>query len=140
MSSEPLDSCDLLCMDLPHADSVRASLPAQGDIEQLADAARAFGDPTRLTIALALNAGGQMCGCDIAWIVGQSQKLVSHHLRKLKAANIVTSTRAGKLVMYSLTDRGTQLLAVLTAPPNTNTNTNTNTVASTTELTGVDHG
>ncbi|KZF11156.1 transcriptional regulator [Rhodococcus sp. EPR-157] len=134
MSSEPLDSCDLLCMDLPHAESVRATLPALGDIEPLADAARAFGDPTRLTIALALNAGGQMCGCDIAWIVGQSQKLVSHHLRKLKAANIVTSSRTGKLVMYSLTDRGTRLLSVLTAPSTSNIAT------STAKITGVDHG
>jgi ArsR family transcriptional regulator, lead/cadmium/zinc/bismuth-responsive transcriptional repressor len=134
MSSEPLDSCDLLCMDLPHAESVRATLPALGDIEPLADAARAFGDPTRLTIALALNTGGQMCGCDIAWIVGQSQKLVSHHLRKLKAANIVTSSRTGKLVMYSLTDRGTRLLSVLTAPSTSNIAT------STAKITGVDHG
>jgi DNA-binding transcriptional ArsR family regulator len=121
-------------MDLPHAESVRATLPALGDIEPLADAARAFGDPTRLTIALALNAGGQMCGCDIAWIVGQSQKLVSHHLRKLKAANIVTSSRTGKLVMYSLTDRGTRLLSVLTAPSTSNIAT------STAKITGVDHG
>ncbi len=132
MPLEPLDSCDLLCMDLPYAESVRATLPALGDIEPLADAARAFGDPTRLTIALALNAGGRMCGCDIAWIVGQSQKLVSHHLRKLKAADAVTSNREGKLVMYSLTDRGTQLLAILAEPLAT--------ASTAADLTGVDHG
>jgi DNA-binding transcriptional ArsR family regulator len=132
MALEPLDSCDLLCMDLPYAERVRATLPAVGDIEPVADAARAFGDPTRLTIALALNAGGQMCGCDIAWIVGQSQKLVSHHLRKLKAADAVTSNREGKLVMYALTDRGTRLLTTLTeALP---------TASATADLTGVDHG
>ncbi len=132
MSLEPLESCDLLCMDLPHAESVRATLLALGDVEPLADAARAFGDRTRLTIALALNAGGQMCGCDIAWIVGQSQKLVSHHLRKLKAVDAVTSNRAGKLVMYSLTDRGTRLLAILTEPLST--------VPAITDLEGVEHG
>lgn len=132
MPLEPLDSCDLLCMDLPNAESVRATLPALGDIEPLADAARAFGDPTRLTIALALNAGGRMCGCDIAWIVGQSQKLVSHHLRKLKAADAVTSNREGKLVMYSLTDRGTRLLAILAEPLAT--------ASTAADLTGVDHG
>jgi DNA-binding transcriptional ArsR family regulator len=119
-------------MDLPYAESVRATLPALGDIEPLADAARAFGDPTRLTIALALNAGGRMCGCDIAWIVGQSQKLVSHHLRKLKAADAVTSNREGKLVMYSLTDRGTRLLAILAEPLAT--------ASTAADLTGVDHG
>lgn len=119
-------------MDLPYAESVRATLPTLGDIEPLADAARAFGDPTRLTIALALNAGGQMCGCDIAWIVGQSQKLVSHHLRKLKAADAVAARRVGKLVMYSLTDRGARLLAILTEPLG---------IASTaTDPIGVEHG
>ncbi|MDJ0361887.1 metalloregulator ArsR/SmtB family transcription factor [Rhodococcus sp. H29-C3] len=131
MSLEPLDSCDLLCMDLPHAESVRALLPGIGDVERLADAARALGDPTRLTIALALSSGGQMCGCDIAWIVGRSQKLVSHHLRKLKAADTVESTRAGKLVMYSLTDRGSRLLSALTEPLS---------LAYSIEPNGVEHG
>lgn len=135
MSSKPLDSCDLLCMDIPHAESVRASLPALAEIEPLADAARAFGDPTRLTIALALSAGERMCGCDIAWIVGQSQKLVSHHLRKLKAANTVTSTREGKLVMYSLTDRGARLLSTLIEPQPTAA-----AFDRTAGPTGVDHG
>lgn len=127
-------------MDFPHAESVRATLPTLGDIEPLADAARAFGDPTRLTVALALNAGGQMCGCDIAWVVGQSQKLVSHHLRKLKAACAVTSSREGKLVMYSLTDRGTRLLSIVTEPLSATSAMTSTPMTSSADLTGADHG
>ena len=45
----------------------------------------------------------------MAWVVGLPQGLVSHHLRQLKNASLVSSRRQGKLVMYQLTERGRQL-------------------------------
>lgn len=111
--SDPLDVCDLLCLDLPRAEQIRAALPALPQIEPAAAAARALGDPTRLTIATALHAGDELCVCDMAWVVGQSQKLVSHHLRQLKIAGLVSSRRQGRLVMYRLTDRGRALTAAV---------------------------
>jgi hypothetical protein len=48
--------------------------------------AKALGDPTRLAVALALEAGVFACVCDLAWIVGRDERLVSHHVRLLKAA------------------------------------------------------
>jgi len=53
--------------------------------------------------------------CDLAWIVGRHEKLVSHHVRTLRAAGLATSTREGKMVMYELTERGRALLAATTA-------------------------
>lgn len=100
------DACDLLCLDLPHAEEIRAALPAAGRVEDAAAAARSLGDPTRLTIAAALLDGDEMCVCDMAWVVGQTQNLVSHHLRQLKVAGMVTSRRQGRLVIYRLSDRG----------------------------------
>ena len=44
--------------------------------------------------------------CDLSWIAGRSQNLVSHHLRTLRSRGLVRSRRDGKLVMYSLTERG----------------------------------
>ncbi|WP_373418968.1 ArsR/SmtB family transcription factor [Rhodococcus opacus] len=105
-----MDTCDLLCLDLPRAEQIRAGLPAPQRVEPAAAAARALGDPTRLTIATALHAGGELCVCDMAWVVGQAQNLVSHHLRQLKIADLVTSRRQGKLVMYTLTERGHALV------------------------------
>lgn len=113
MSEEPADSCDLLCLDLPHAERIRSALPAPLRVEQAAAAARALGDPTRLTIATALHTDDELCVCDMAWVVGQSQNLVSHHLRQLKVAGLVSGRRQGRLVMYRLTDRGRELTAAV---------------------------
>jgi ArsR family transcriptional regulator, lead/cadmium/zinc/bismuth-responsive transcriptional repressor len=113
MSERQLDVCDLLCLDLPHAERIRAALPSHALVDPAATAARAMGDPTRLTIAAALQSGDELCVCDMAWVVGQSQNLVSHHLRQLKAAGLVVSRRQGKLVMYRLTDRGHVLAAAV---------------------------
>lgn len=80
----------------------------------MASAAKALGDPTRLSIALALQGGGSVCGCDVAWIVDKEDKLVSHHLRALRAAGIASSRRDGKMVLYELTAAGDRLLTSLT--------------------------
>lgn len=109
------DTCDLLCLDLPKAERVRASLPGAEELEGYAAVAKALGDPTRLAIALALEAGGSACVCDLAWIVGRDERLVSHHLRLLKGAGLARSERDGKMVMYELTARGQALLAAVGA-------------------------
>lgn len=117
MNEEKADACDLLCLDLPHAERIRAGLPPRQSVEPAAAASRALGDPTRLTIATALQAGDELCVCDMAWVVGQAQNLVSHHLRQLKIAGLVTSRRSGRLVMYSLTERGRTLVDAVVGVP-----------------------
>lgn len=107
------DTCDLLCLDLPHAEEIRAGLPALPQVESAAAAARALADPTRLTIAAALYSGGELCVCDLSWVVGQAQNLTSHHLRQLKIGGLVTSRRDGRLVMYALSERGRALVAAV---------------------------
>ena len=107
------DTCDLLCLDLPKAEAARARLPSTEALETWVRPARALGDATRLAIALALRDAGTACVCDLAWIAGRDERLVSHHVRQLKAARLATSQRAGKMVMYELTERGRSLLAAL---------------------------
>jgi ArsR family transcriptional regulator, lead/cadmium/zinc/bismuth-responsive transcriptional repressor len=106
---------DLLCLDLPKAERVRKDLPSAEELELWAAGAKALGDPTRLAIALALNAGEPACVCDLAWIVGRDERLVSHHVRLLKGAGLARSERDGKMVMYELTERGSALLAAVAA-------------------------
>jgi len=105
------DGCDLLCIDFDHAEALRAALPSAEEIVLRAERLRALGDQTRLRIAHALHVGDELCVCDLAWIVGSSQGLVSHHLRQLRSAGLVDSRRDGKLVMYRLNPTGHQLLA-----------------------------
>jgi DNA-binding transcriptional ArsR family regulator len=107
------DSCDLLCLDLPKAEEARRRLPPADDLALLASGARALGDATRLSIALALREAGSACVCDLGWIVGRDEKLVSHHARLLKASGLARSQRDGKMVMYELTERGRALLDVV---------------------------
>jgi DNA-binding transcriptional ArsR family regulator len=108
------DPCDLLCLDLPKAESLRHSRLSEDEAAETAALAKALGDPTRLTVALALrDAEGELCVCDLAWVAERSEKLVSHHVRQLRVAGLVRSRRDGKMVMYRLTDAGAQLLDVL---------------------------
>ena len=106
-----LDRCDLICIDAPRAEAIRARLLGEGEaFEAAAERAKALSDPTRLTLAEALKEGGELCVCDLSWIVGRSQNLVSHHLGALRSRRLVRSHRVGKMVMYSLTEAGASLL------------------------------
>jgi DNA-binding transcriptional ArsR family regulator len=73
-------------------------MPGLSD-EQLAEAAeilRMLGEPSRLRILLACLA--QLDS------VGIPRSLVSHHLRLLRAARLLRSTRRGKQIIYSCVD------------------------------------
>jgi ArsR family transcriptional regulator, lead/cadmium/zinc/bismuth-responsive transcriptional repressor len=105
------DRCDVLCLDLPKAEKLRQRRLPQAAAEAAASGARALADPTRLSLAASLSDGGELCVCDLAWISGRPQNLVSHHLRALRHEGLAASRRDGKIVFYSLTDLGETLLA-----------------------------
>jgi ArsR family transcriptional regulator, lead/cadmium/zinc/bismuth-responsive transcriptional repressor len=104
------DRCDVLCLDVPKAEELRRQLLPAPAAEAAAARARALADPTRLSLAVSLRDGGELCVCDLAWISGRTQNLVSHHLRALKQEGVATSRREGKIVFYSLTEVGAELL------------------------------
>jgi DNA-binding transcriptional ArsR family regulator len=110
------DRCELLCLDLPKAEHLRSErLPTEA-AGRLAERARALGDSTRLTLAVALADGEELCVCDLAWVAERSENLVSHHLRVLRGADLVQSRRDGKMVMYSVTEAGRALIAAVREP------------------------
>lgn len=107
------DCCDLLCLDLPKAEALRAARLDTSVAEALGLQAAALGDPTRVELALALRGGGELCVCDLSWVVERPDKVVSHHVRKMRTAGVVESRRDGRMVMYSLTPVGLRLLSAL---------------------------
>jgi DNA-binding transcriptional ArsR family regulator len=107
------ERCDLLCLDLPKAERLRAERLDAAVAQLLAERAKALSDPTRLTLAAALGATDELCVCDLAWVSERAENLVSHHLRALRAAGLASSRRDGKMVMYSLTEAGRSLLQPL---------------------------
>jgi ArsR family transcriptional regulator len=64
----------------------------------------ALADPVRLRIlsVLATAPGGAICACDLVEPVGKSQPTVSHHLKVLKEAGLVTAQRDGKNIWYAV--------------------------------------
>lgn len=73
-------------------------------VEALAETFRVLGDPTRVRILDAI-AGGELCVCDIASLIGLSESAVSHQLRLLRGMRLVRARRAGRLVFYTVDDQ-----------------------------------
>jgi DNA-binding transcriptional ArsR family regulator len=109
------DVCELLCLDLALAEGLRSRRLDERAARRLAGGLRALADPTRLTVAFALREGGELCVCDLAWILERAQNLVSHHLRALRAEGLVDYRREGKMALYALTERGRALLELVDA-------------------------
>jgi DNA-binding transcriptional ArsR family regulator len=93
--------CSVLHEDLVAA--ARKSSPAVSSLEKLGELFKLFGDPTRLRILSSL-AATELCVCDLGEVLGMSQSSISHQLAQLRAAHLVKTRRAGKVVFYSLDD------------------------------------
>ncbi len=82
---------------------VKAGLPNDELVCDLADLFKLFGDTTRMKILLALHES-EMCVCAIAELLGMTQSAISHQLRILKDAKLVGNRREGKTIYYFLLD------------------------------------
>ena len=66
-------------------------------VEQL----RALGDPVRWSIVSELR-GGTSCACELARVADVSAPLLSHHLKVLRKAGLITGARRGRWIEYTL--------------------------------------
>ncbi|WP_261623726.1 ArsR/SmtB family transcription factor [Nesterenkonia marinintestina] len=93
------------------ADGLREGLASEADPEDFVGTAgllRGLADPVRLRLFLLIaEAPVEICVCDLD-DVGVSQPTVSHHLKKLRGAGLITSERRGTWVYYRLTEAGVQ--------------------------------
>lgn len=82
---------------------VKAKMPEDGFIYDLAEFFKVFADSTRMKIIYALKED-ELCVYDIANIVNTTQSAISHQLRILKQSKLVKFRKEGKVVFYSLDD------------------------------------
>src|SRR5438045_9659264 len=68
--------------------------------ETLAARFRALSDPTRVAIVNRLASTDECCVCDLNAAFDLSQPTVSHHLRALRDAGLVESSRRGPWAYY----------------------------------------
>lgn len=73
--------------------------PFDPDVQLL----QALADPTRLAIVRQLGSGSaSVCACDFTSCCDVGQPTVSHHLKVLREAGVVTAERRGTYIHYDL--------------------------------------
>ncbi len=63
---------------------------------------QALADPIRLTIVRELAGQPEVCACDFTSCCDVSQPTISHHLRVLREAGVVSAERRGTWIFYRL--------------------------------------
>jgi len=89
-----------------------------GAAERLAHLFKALGDPTRVRLLSMIAAAdtGEACICDLTAPVGLSQPTVSHHMKLLVDAGLVTREQRGKWAYYAVVPEALESLAGALAP------------------------
>src|ERR687893_99833 len=80
------------------------------DRDQLAAKFKALADPTRVAIVNSLSAADEVCVCNLTDAFDLSQPTISHHLKILREAGLVTAKRRGTWAYYRLLTEGVEEL------------------------------
>ncbi len=84
----------------------------------LAAAFKALGDPVRLRLLslIAAMGGEEVCVCELTPAFDLSQPTISHHLKVLREAGLLTSQRRATWVYYRVVPAALQRLSDILAP------------------------
>ena len=105
-----MDTCSTRLVHPDRVADTLASMPPREDLDDLAGIFIHLGEPGRLRILAALAQTDELCVCDLAAVVNMSESSVSHALRLLRAARIVTVHRRGRMAYYQLDDAHVRML------------------------------
>jgi ArsR family transcriptional regulator len=83
---------------------------------QLAARFRALADPTRVAIVNRLAQAEETCVCDLTAVFDLSQPTISHHLKVLRDAGLVESSRRGTWAYYRVVPEALGALAAALTP------------------------
>ncbi len=93
--------------------------PKESSLDDLAWMFKALGDPARLKIVQHLanqssthccGTGSGICACDFEQLTGLKQPTVSHHMKCLISANLVTAEKRGRWMYYQINSEGFKAL------------------------------
>ncbi len=105
-----VDVCEVKMVDVERVEHARARVPTVAETDRLAEWFRVLGDPTRTRLLYALLEAGELCVCDLAATIGAAETTVSHALRWLRTAGMVSVRRDGRMMFYSLDDAHVRML------------------------------
>ena len=103
MAMNDVEICEDSCIHTDRLEKVRTGLPDEDELYDLAELFKVFGDSTRIRILYVLFQS-ELCVCDLAEALQMTQSAISHQLKILKQAKLVTGRREGKSVCYALAD------------------------------------
>lgn len=98
-----IDVCDCNVIHEDIVDMVKAKMPEESQLYDLADFFKVLGDSTRVKIMWALNSD-EICVCDLAVLLNMTKSAISHQLKTLRQANLVKFRKEGKIVFYFFAD------------------------------------
>jgi DNA-binding transcriptional ArsR family regulator len=81
-----------------------AALPDRATMHGWVSRFALLADPTRLTLLLCIHEVGEICVSDLAVAAGLKDSTTSQALRLLRAQNLVSAHRDGRVVRYRLAD------------------------------------
>ena len=96
----PLDVADACCVPV-----ARGGMGLE-EAQDLAKIFKALGDPARVRLIslIASSENQEACVCDLIEPLGLSQPTVSHHMKQLVDAGLVTREQRGRWAFYRLVD------------------------------------
>lgn len=103
MAMNDVECCEDIFVHQDKVLAVNEKMPDEDELYDLAELFKVFGDSTRIRILFVLFES-EMCVCDLAEALNMKQSAISHQLKILKQAKLVTNRREGKSVFYSLAD------------------------------------
>lgn len=97
---------------------VTAGVMSADDAKRLARMFKALGDPTRVRLLsmIAAQSSAEACVCDLTGPVGLSQPTVSHHMKQLVDAGLVTRAQRGKWAYYAIVPETLAMLSGVLDP------------------------
>ena len=98
-----MESPELVGADAADCCSLAAAPLGADEAERLASKLKALSDPTRLRLLSHIAAQGcdAVCACDLIDVLDISQPTISHHLKKLVEAGLLTREQRGKWAHYT---------------------------------------
>jgi ArsR family transcriptional regulator len=117
VSKQELPLVDLASGETCCSPLVREPLTA-GQAVELARVFKAMGDPVRLRLLslIASHEGGEACVCDLSEVFELTGPTISHHLKVLREAGLVTGERRGTWIYYRVQSEALQLASQVLAP------------------------
>ena len=104
-----IEDCEIRQINPEAITRATAAMPSLEVLQKAVEILNAGADLTRLRILMGLSTG-ELCVCDLAALTGVSESAVSHQLRDLKDAKLVSSQKRGRMVYYILSDHHVKAL------------------------------